>query len=105
MRVLEEGYNIRGTAGLESEVRAMGSFADVVERRGFEKGKAKGIEEGIEKGIEKGIERGVAQGVVEGVVSSLRSLLASTGWPLGRAMDALGIPEGERPTYRDLLAR
>ena len=101
MRVLEEGYNIRGTAGLESEVRAMGSFADVVERRGFEKGKAKGIEEGIEKGIE----RGVAQGVVEGVVSSLRSLLASTGWPLGRAMDALGIPEGERPTYRDLLAR
>ena len=79
----------------------MGSFADVVERRGFEKGKAKGIEEGIEKGIE----RGVAQGVVEGVVSSLRSLLASTGWPLGRAMDALGIPEGERPTYRDLLAR
>ena len=74
----------------------MGSFADVVERRGFEKGKAKGIEEGIE--------RGVAQGVVEGVVSSLRSLLASTGWPLGRAMDALGIPEGERPMYGEMIA-
>lgn len=38
------------------------------------------------------------EGRLEGRIESLRGLMASTGWGLARALDALGVPQDERDT-------
>ena len=53
------------------------------------------IKIGEEKGIEKGIEKAQLQ--------SIHNLMASMKWTVKQAMDALGIPEGERHKYMDGL--
>ena len=41
---------------------------------------------------------GERKGRLEGRLESLRGLMASTGWGLARALDALGVPQDERDT-------
>ena len=36
-------------------------------------------------------------------LESIRNLMKNTGWTIEKAMEALGLPEDERPEYRKLL--
>ncbi len=38
-----------------------------------------------------------------GYANALRDLMASTGWPLEKALTALNVPEPDRRTYREML--
>ena len=42
--------------------------------------------------------------VIEDDPESVELLMETTGWPVGRAMDALKIPANERPKYLELLS-
>ena len=57
--------------------------------------------DGEKQGIKKGIEKGRA----EGIISSIKNLMATLGMSIEDAMNALMIPENERGTYTDLLAK
>ena len=50
-------------------------------------------------------ELGRTEGRIEGIIESIRNLMANTGWTLERAMEALGIPESDRPKYAELLQK
>ncbi len=52
-----------------------------------------------------GEKRGIEKGRAEGIISSLKSLMATLGMSVEEAMNALRIPENERGTYTDLLAK
>lgn len=90
LHVLAE-YNIEITADIESEVSHMTSTVEDILLDGWNKG----LSEGLEKGIEKGRASGLADG--------LRNLMRFTGWPMEKAMESLGIPESERPSYAALV--
>jgi len=80
-RVLQDDFDIPMTQTLETEVRQMCNLSQGVEEKGRIKGRA------------------------EGILSSIRSLMANTGWTLEKAMEALGIPEADRPKYVNLLQK
>lgn len=52
-----------------------------------------------------GEKRGIEKGIEKGIVSSLKSLMTTLGLSIEAAMNALEIPESERTTYADLLAK
>ncbi len=56
-------------------------------------------------GEKSGMEKGRREGRAEGIISSLKSLMATLGMSVEEAMNALRIPENERGTYTDLLAK
>lgn len=56
-------------------------------------------------GEKSGMEKGRTEGRAEGIISSLKSLMATLGMSVEEAMNALRIPENERGTYTDLLAK
>lgn len=91
LRVLAE-YNIEVTADLESEVSHMTSTVEDI------------LIDGWNKGMSEGLEKGRAEGHTRGLTDGLKNLMRSTGWPLEKAMESLGIPESERPTYIALVA-
>ena len=64
-----------------------------------------GEKSGMEKGRREGRVEGRMEGRAEGIISSLKSLMATLGMSVEEAMNALRIPENERGTYTDLLAK
>lgn len=64
-----------------------------------------GEKSGMEKGRREGRVEGRVEGRAEGIISSLKSLMATLGMSVEEAMNALRIPENERGTYTDLLAK
>ena len=50
-----------------------------------------------------GIAVGRAQERKEGTLRTLRNLIANVGMTLEQAMVAMGVPEEERPVYREQL--
>lgn len=80
-QILGDEFDIPMTETLEREVHLMCNLSQGVLKRGMEKGRA------------------------EGIIESIRSLMANTGWTLERAMEALGIPETDRPKYAGLLQK
>ena len=80
-RVLQDDFDIPMTETLESEVQTMCNLSQGVIALGIEKGKA------------------------EGLLDAIRSLMASMGWSMEQAMDALRVPELERSKYVDLLQK
>ena len=53
--------------------------------------------------LSQGREEGRQEGCQEGIEKSLRHLILTTGWTLEQAMVSLGIPEVDRPIYREIL--
>ena len=51
------------------------------------------------------LELGRAEGRAEGLLASIRALMASMGWSAEQAMEALKLPEIDRPKYADLLQK
>ena len=84
-QVLQQEFDIPMTETLETEVRKMCNLSQGV--------MALGIEQGIEKGK------------AEGLLAAIRNLMASMGWSMEQAMDALRIPSGDRPKYAELLQK
>ena len=80
-QILGDEFDIPMTETLEREVHLMCNLSQGVLKRGMEKGRA------------------------EGIIESIRSLMANTGWTLEKAMEALGIPEPDRPKYAGLLRK
>ena len=66
------------TETLEAEVQAMCNLSQGVE--------------------EKGRIRGRAEGRAEGLLASIRALMSSMGWSAEQAMEALKLPETDRPS-------
>lgn len=64
-------------------------------KRGFEKGRVEGRVEGRAEGR--------AEGRIESTISTIRNLMGSMGWTLEQAMDAMQMPEADRPKYVEML--
>ncbi len=84
-QILKEDFNIKMTSELESEVALMCNLS-------------KGIEE-------KGIKLGISQGIKEGLITAIKNLMESMGWTEEQAMEALKIPESDKPLYSSMLER
>ena len=84
-QVLQDDFDIPMTETLESEVQEMCNLSQGVE--------------------EKGRIKGHAEGRAEGILVSIRSLMASMGWSMDQAMDALRVPETDRSKYTNLLQK
>ena len=50
-------------------------------------------------------DRGERRGRAEGMISALQNLMDSMGLSMDQAMNALKIPEADRPEYRNILSR
>ena len=59
---------------------------------------------GERRGLAEGRTEGLAAGRTEGTLSALQSLMERMGLSLDQAMEALNIPETERPAYRGMLS-
>lgn len=95
MRALEAELG-RGLAGeFRGAMVGMSSLGEAAIDYGF----AKGLEQGMEKGAKQGARRGAEQATL----ASIRNLMRSMSWEASRAMEAIGVPEGERDRYRRLL--
>lgn len=45
----------------------------------------------------------LSQGEEKGFEKALRNLITATGWTMEQAMISLGLPEPDRPIYREIL--
>lgn len=103
MRALEAELG-RGLAGeFRGAMVGMSSLGEAAIDYGFAKGLEQGIEQGMEKGIEQGTKQGARRGAEQATLASIRNLMRSMSWEASRAMEAIGVPEGERDRYRMLL--
>ena len=80
-QILKEDFNIKMTSELESEVALMCNLS---------------------KGIE---EKGINQGIKEGIITAIKNLMESMDWTEEQAMEALKIPEADKPLYSSMLER
>ena len=64
---------------------------------------SQGREEGRQEGLLEGEKKGEQKGQQKGFEKALRNLISATGWTLEQAMTSLGIPEPDRPIYREIL--
>ena len=63
----------------------------------------RGIAKGLARGMEQGLARGMAQGMSEGTAAAIKNLTETLGLPVEQAMNALKIPETDRPKYMQML--
>lgn len=82
-QILQNDFDIPMTQTLELEVQAMCNLSQGVEEKGRIKGRAEGR----------------AEGKAEERLSAIRNLMASMGWSVEQAMEALRVPETERQKY------
>lgn len=57
-----------------------------------------------DRGERRGRAAGQAEGRAEGMISALQNLMDSMGLSMDQAMNALKIPEADRPRYRNMLS-
>ena len=55
-------------------------------------------------GRAEGKAEGKAEGRYEGILDSIKRLMNNKGWDMAETMEALGIPDAEKPMYADKLA-
>ena len=60
---------------------------------------------GHEDGFAEGRDTGFAEGHDDGLLAAVRGLVRRRGWSADEAMDAVGIPEEDRPRYAELVAK
>lgn len=82
-QIIEEEFLIPASQSLEQEVSAMCNLSEGV------------WEKGIEKGIEKGRQ--------ETILATARNLMKTLKLSVEQAMDAMDVPQAERPKYAELL--
>jgi len=83
------GLDIWVTETLETEVQQMCNLSEGVLERGLAKGRAEGR----------------AEGRSEGFLASIRNLMASMGWSMEQAMDALRLSDDDRAKCAKLLEK
>jgi flagellar biosynthesis/type III secretory pathway protein FliH len=76
-------------------VREMTSLMEQWRREDFESGRKQGMQQGLEQGLEQGLQ--------DALVSHLRSLVSKLGMPAEEALEALDVPEADRPRYLAML--
>ena len=86
-RILEQDFDIPMTETLERRLSEMCNLS-----QGFE-----------ERGMKLGFEKGRVEGRIESTISTIRNLMGSMGWTLEQAMDAMQLPETDRPKYAEML--
>lgn len=65
---------------------------------------SQGFEErGMKRGFEKGRVEGLTEGRIESTISTIRNLMGSMGWTLEQVMDAMQLPEADRPKYAEMM--
>lgn len=84
-QILQDEYEIPMTQSIEQEVSVVCNLS-------------KGV-------LEKGMSKGRAEGVEKTTLANLKSLMGTLGLSVEQAMDALRVPESDRPRYQELLAR
>ena len=76
-------------------------------REGLREGLRRGHHEGLRKGLQRGHHEGLCEGRREGQqderVAILRRLVTQSQIPVEQALDLIGIPVAERPSYKELL--
>ncbi len=90
-QIIEEEFSIPASQSLEQEVSAMCNLSEGV------------WEKGIEKGMEKGIEKGIEKGRQETILATAKNLMKTLKLSVEQAMDAMDVPQAERPKYAELL--
>lgn len=100
-QILQDEYEIPMTQSIEQEVSVVCNLSKGV----LEKGIAKGMAQGMAEGQAKGRAEGRAEGVEKTTLANLKSLMGTLGLSVEQAMDALRVPESDRPKYQELLAR
>ena len=90
-RILEQDFDIPMTETLERRLSEMCNLSQGIEERG------------MKRGFEKGRAEGRAEGRIESTISTIRNLMGSMGWTLEQAMDAMQMPEADRPKYVEML--
>ena len=78
-------------------------YEDIARSEGREEGRAEGRAEGRIEGMAKGREEGMAQGREDNLLSNLRNLMKNMRLTAEQAMDALSVPEENRPKYLAVL--
>lgn len=94
-QILYDDFDISMTDTLDEGVELMCNYSQYVEDRGIEKGINIGVEQGMAKGFEKGIENNT--------LSSIQNLMETLHLPVLDAMNALKVPEADRPKYLTML--
>ncbi|MBQ6206775.1 MAG: hypothetical protein IJK52_06805 [Oscillospiraceae bacterium] len=92
-RILRDEFDIPMTRTLEKEAALMCNLSEGV------------WEEGVEVGMERGLKKGRAEGVEQTLLTALQNLMKSMGLSVEQAMDALIIPESDRPKYAAKLQK
>lgn len=100
-QVLENEFDIPMTETLESEVSQVCNLSELLIDSGREEGRVEGRVEGREEGRVEGREEGRS----EGFLASIRSLVASMGWSVEQAMDALRLSDNDRAKCVELLQK
>lgn len=95
LEIFKTEFDIKITDEIDREVSEMCNISKGVMEQGIEKG--------VELGIEKGIEKGIEQGKEKGMLESIRNLMDSLKLTAEQAMDALKVPEADRPKFLELL--
>ena len=54
---------------------------------------------------EEGVEAGRKEGAEQALLTALQNLMKTMGWPVEQAMNALSIPESDRPKYAAKLQK
>ena len=101
-RIITDGYGIPG-ADIGREAGTMGSIGTQIALKALREGVEEGLAKGIAKGEARGIAKGEARGRMDALVRSAKSLMAKLPVDCEQAMDLLGVPECERPRYREMI--
>ena len=80
-------------------------------KEGRREGHREGLREGLRRGHHEGLREGQRKGQIEGQrkgqqderVAILRRLVTQSQIPVEQALDLIGIPVAERPSYKELL--
>ncbi len=94
-RILEQDFDIPMTETLERRLSEMCNLS-----QGFEE---RGMKRGFEKGRIEGRAEGRTEGRIESTISTIRNLMGSMGWTLEQVMDAMQLPEADRPKYAEMM--
>ena len=85
-KILQEEFRIKMTEELEEEAKEMCNLSKGLIDRGRAEGRVEGRAEERQQAFKK-------------TIQMITNLMASMNWSIKQAMDALGIPEGERAKY------
>ena len=72
-------------------------------KEGHREGLREGLRRGHHEGLREGLHEGRREGQQDERVAILRRLVTQSQIPVEQALDLIGIPVAERPSYKELL--